>query len=105
MVQVRLSKEAIEAGRKFFAEHPVFEMEQLREIAVEGPGGEMIRVVEGRCQKCGFTLSPADNPMLEEGAFWPADTLKAVKLTHAWDRDTRSKYCGGEFRLLSAPVI
>lgn len=99
------SPEVFRQAREFFAAHPVFEMVQLREIAVEGPGGELVQVLKGTCTKCGFELAPADNPMLEgQGAMWPADTLKATRLTHAWDQATRSTYCGGRVVFTTAPM-
>lgn len=92
--------------RKFFAAHPVFEMTQTQEIALEGPGGEMVRVVKATCKKCGFELAPGDNPMLEEqGAVWPASTVRSVRFTHAWDQTSRSVYCGGQVAFVTEPVF
>lgn len=97
----RVWKEA----REFFENHPVFEMDPLeREIAVEGPGGEMVEVLAARCIKCGFTLAPADSELHEMGKLWPADALVAVKMRHAWDKDTRATYCGGAIVFDSAPA-
>lgn len=94
-----------EQVREFFAAHPVFEMQQICEIAVEGPGGELVQVVKATCTKCGFELAPAENPMLDgQGAYWPASTVKSVRFTHAWDQASRSKYCGGQVTFETAPM-
>lgn len=98
------SPRVFEEVQRFFEAHPVFEMEQLREIAIEGPGGEMVRVVKAHCLKCGFDLAPGDNPMHEMGPMWPADTLRAVRFTHAWDQASRSEYCGGQVSFVTEPV-
>lgn len=99
------SPRVFEEVRAFFESRPVFEMEQLREIAVEGPGGELVRVTAGRCLKCGFELASGDNPMLDgQGALWPADTLRAVRMTHAWDQASRSFRCGGSIMFETSPV-
>lgn len=101
----QFSRRAMEAARRFFEEHPVFEMEQLREVTMEGPGGELVRVLKCRCLACGFELAPDGNPMFGgKEAIWPADALKAIKMTHAWDQASRSKYCGGHVVFETAPV-
>ena len=101
MPSLRLEPHVYEAARQFFEEHPVFEMEQLREINAEG--SPLVRVLEGRCMKCGFALEPAGNPMFAGGNVWVADTLNAVRLTHAWDQASRSEYCGGQIMFVTAP--
>lgn len=99
------SPEAAKAVRDFYLSHPVFEMEQLREIAVEGPGGELVECLNAVCLRCGFEMTPADNPMLEQGKVWPADTFKAVILRHAWDQQGRDTYCGGVMRFETRPAL
>ena len=102
MPSLRLEPHVYEAARQFFEEHPVFEMEQLREINAEG--SPLVRVLEGRCMKCGFALRPDGNPMLQgDNAVWVADTLQAVRMTHAWDQASRSAYCGGRIVFVTAP--
>ena len=99
------SPRVFEEVQRFFREHPVFEMEQTREIAVEGPGGELVRVTKARCLKCGYAQAPDDNPMLDgQGPLWPADTLRAVRFTHAYNRASRARYCGGAIVFESEPV-
>lgn len=103
-----LSPRAIEAGRRFFAEHPTIEITVLREADMRTP---LVAFDSGVCAKCGYTWH-ADRlfqDTLAEGlretgeemprGQLPADFVKAIRITHAWDQASRSVYCGGELRI------
>jgi len=65
---------------------------QHREIDTNSP---LVRVTGGRCQSCGFEVA------LDYTA--PADTLRAVTLTHELSWVTGQR-CGGQMAFTSEPV-
>lgn len=70
-----------------------FRQTQHREIDTHSP---VVRVVSGRCQRCGFEV--------ENGWEGPADTLRAVTMTHelSWTTGVR---CGGQVAFVTEPVF
>jgi rubredoxin len=87
------SPRVFEAVRDFFKSRPVVEMQQNRKADESSP---LVRVVEMRCQVCGWLYAPNVEPV-------PADTLRATTWTHAWDQQSRATYCGGQFLFTVGP--
>jgi hypothetical protein len=88
------SPRVYEAVRQFYESRPVFRLEQRREIDTTSP---MVRVTEGRCERCGLSITPTEDT-------FPADTLRAVTFVHDWQPD-RSRQCGGQVAFVATPVL
>jgi len=100
MPELSLSPRAIKEAAEWFKNHPVVTLKQIREIQLEGEGGELEEVEAAVCTKCGFELVPDSNPMFEgQNRYWPKGVKTAVYLTHAFDQATRKVYCGGHMLL------
>ena len=101
----QFSPRVIEGVRQFYEAHPVFSIEQLAEIELEGPGAEPVQVDYATCDRCGFQIRPADNPVMFDGRVWTRSTIENVRLTHEYTVADRGVRCGGHMVIKSAPVV
>lgn len=109
---IGFSPRVYEEVQRFFREHPVIEIKVKRAADF---GSQPVRLTGGVCQVCGWEWEPdkvyvdkmseslnALGEELPRGKL-PEDYLEAIEWTHAWDQDSRSKYCGGHIALTRAP--
>lgn len=66
-----------------------FSLVEHREVDLRSP---RVRVVSGRCARCGFETEP--------GWEGPADTLRAVTMTHELSWETGQR-CGGQVEFVT----
>lgn len=105
---IGFSPETFQGVRKFFKEHPVIQIQVIREANL---ASDCVTLLGGKCAKCGWEWTP-DKIFLEAlstnlqsigeempiGSL-PVDFFKSIKVIHAWDQKSRSQYCGGRLNL------
>ena len=94
------SPRVYEAVQGFFSGHPVIEMEESREYDETSPP---VLITEMRCMECGYRIIPKMAlPALSQP--YPADMLRATRWRHAWDQQSRARYCGGTIFFVTEPA-
>lgn len=110
---ISFSPRVFETVQRFFREHPVIEIKVRRAADF---ASAPVFLSGGICERCGWTWSP-DRVYVDSMAeslkglgeelprgTLPGDYLDAIAWRHAWDQESRSKYCGGRIALSTAPA-
>lgn len=107
------SRNTVEGVRRWLAEHPPVEIRVTRKVF--DMASTPLRIAGGVCE-CGFiwvpepefvdSLSQSMKALGEElprGSL-PEDFFSAIEVKHAWDKESRSQYCGKLLTLQTVPI-